>query len=300
LNVDTRSQHARRLAAALEPCIGQVYFAPEAHAEYESLGFAASPGAFGGVAMPDGPAYFTSRGSLMGQVAPHVVAAAFAVFNPDAVVPSVQYGWSLTDAPTIFAARRRGAVAQLTRVLGASPDAIARANDLLERAVDSLRPEGRALFAGLRTQWDNPPDALTRFFHLGDMLREYRGDSHTAAWISAGVDATEIGLLTELYIGLPLRTYSRTRAWSDEQFDAATERLQSRGWLDADSGFTPAGREARESIEVATDAQLGPALDALGDDLEELLALLTPWGSAVKDAHGYVNGAGDLWPGAAS
>ena len=34
------------------------------------------------VAMPDGPAYFTSRGSLLGQVEPHVVAAAFGVFKP--------------------------------------------------------------------------------------------------------------------------------------------------------------------------------------------------------------------------
>jgi hypothetical protein len=30
------------------------------------------------------------------------------------------------------------------------------------------------------------------------MLREYRGDAHTAAWTSSGFDATEIGLMTEL------------------------------------------------------------------------------------------------------
>ena len=52
------------------------------------------------------------------------------------------------------------------------------------------------------------------------MLREYRGDAHTAAWTSAGLDATEVGLLTELYWGLPMRTYIRTRAWSDDQLDA--------------------------------------------------------------------------------
>jgi hypothetical protein len=46
---------------------------------------------------------------------------------------------------------------------------------------------------------------------------------------SAGFDATEIGLLTELYWGLPLRTYIRTRAWSDEDLDAAEARLVARG-----------------------------------------------------------------------
>ena len=34
---------ARALAAALEPFVGQVYFAPECHRAYEALGFGGSP-----------------------------------------------------------------------------------------------------------------------------------------------------------------------------------------------------------------------------------------------------------------
>ena len=118
---------ARTLAARLEPLVGQVYFSPEAHAGYVDLGFGPSPGEFGGVAMPDGPAYFTSRGSLLGQVEPEVVAAAFGVFKPEVVVDGVRRGWSLTDAATIFAIRRAGAVAQLERILGPAGDATTRA-----------------------------------------------------------------------------------------------------------------------------------------------------------------------------
>ena len=55
--------------------------------------------------MPDGPTYFCSRGSVMGQVPGELIAAAFAVFNPEAVVPSVAHGWTLTDAATICDAR---------------------------------------------------------------------------------------------------------------------------------------------------------------------------------------------------
>ena len=73
---------ARRLAAAIEPFVGQVYFSPECHAAYAALGFNPSPGDANGVALPDGAAYFTSRGSVMGQVHGTVVAAAFGVFNP--------------------------------------------------------------------------------------------------------------------------------------------------------------------------------------------------------------------------
>jgi hypothetical protein len=276
---------ARRLAGALEPVVGQVYFSPECHANYVQLGFEPSRGEFNGVAAPDGPAYFTSRGSVLGQVPGQVVTAAFGVFNPEAVVPAVSYGWSLTDAKTICAARDDGAVAQLRRVLGDAPAGLDRANELLARAVAPLRPEGRALFSGLLSL-GIPDDPLAAMWRRGDLLREFRGDSHIAAWISAGFDATEIGLATELYWGLPLRSYSRTRAWSDEQFDAATERLERRGLL-AGGQLTERGREVREAVEVATDVQMESTVAALGDDIEELIGLLAPWGAAIRDAKGY-------------
>ena len=89
LTDDEVSRRARRLAGSLEPVIGQVYFSPECHREYEALGFGASPAEFGGVAMPDGVAYFTSRGSALGQAPGELVASAFAVFNPAVVAPCV-------------------------------------------------------------------------------------------------------------------------------------------------------------------------------------------------------------------
>ena len=142
------------------------------------------------------------------------------MFNPAVVVPLVELGWTRTDAPTICAARTDGAVAQLRRILGDDPDGLDRVVELLRRAVEPLRPEGRPLYAGVRSL-GVPDDPLAAMWRLGDKLREYRGDSHTMAWVSAGFDATEIGLLTELYWGLPMRTYTRTRAWRDEEFDAA-------------------------------------------------------------------------------
>lgn len=281
----TLSRRARALGAALEPVAGQVYFAAECHANYVELGFSPSPGDFNGVAAPDGPAYFTSRGSVMGQVPGQLVAAAFAVFNPQAVVPSVEFGWTLTDAATMCSARDRGAIAALTRMLGDRPDGVGRVRELLTRAVATLRPEGRPLFAGLLSQ-TMPDSELGAVWRLADMLREYRGDSHTAAWISAGIDATEIGLLSELYWGLPMRSYSRTRAWSDEQFDHAERRLTERG-LVSDGAFTPVGHQVRESIETATDRQMRSAVEALGPDSDELVDLLTPWGALIRDARGY-------------
>jgi hypothetical protein len=283
VQVTTRS---RALAAAIEPFAGQVYFSPECHAAYEALGFSPSSGSFGeGVAAPDGPAYFTSRGSVMGQVPGEVVAAAFAVFNPAVVVPLVGFGWGLTDAATICAARTSGAVGQLARILGPSPGGLERAGELLARAVSPLRPEGKPLYAGLRSL-GLPGEPLADTWRLADMLREFRGDAHTAAWTTAGFDATEIGLLSELYWGLPMRTYIRTRAWSDDELDAAEARLVERGLIE-DGAFTPAGRSAREDVEIATDRHCRPIIEALGDDFDELLGILTPWSQAIRDAAGY-------------
>jgi hypothetical protein len=276
---------ARALAAALEPVTGQVYFSPECHSGYEALGFGPSPAMMGDVALPDGAAYFCSRGSVMGQVPGELVAAAFGVFNPAVVVPAVAQGWTLTDAATICEARTQGAVAQLRRILGHEPDGLARATELLARANEGLRPEGRALYAGLLAL-GLPDDPMGAMWRLGDRLREYRGDSHIAAWTSAGFDATEIGLLTELYWGLPLRTYIRTRAWTDADLDAAEARLVERG-LVANGAFTDEGRAAREAVEDCTDSACRPMVDNLGADLDELVAILHTWDDAVQGAGGY-------------
>ena len=287
------SERARALGGALEPVAGQVYFSPECHAAYAALGFGASPGTAGTVALPDGAAYFCSRGSVMGQVPGEVVAAAFGVFNPAAVVPAVAYGWSLTDAATIGAARTSGATAQLRRILGDRPEGIERATALLAQANAPLRPEGRPLFAGLLSL-GLPGDPIGDAWRLADRLREYRGDAHTAAWTSAGFDGVEIGLLTELYWGLPTRSHVRTRAWSDDDLDAAEARLADRGLVHG-GALTPAGRTEREEVERATDRQCRPIVDALGDDFDALVEALLPWGAEIRAAGGYLpSGPHDL------
>jgi len=284
---ETLSRRARRLAATIEPFVGQVYFSPECHEEYVALGFGPSPGTVAnGVHLPDGPAYFCSRGSAMGQASGELVAAAFAVFNPAVVVPAVATGWGLTDAATIAAARARGATAQLSRLLGESPEGLERATALLVRATEPLRVEGRPLYAGLRSL-GLPGDPIGDAWRLADQLREFRGDAHTAAWTTAGFDAVEIGLLTELYWGLPMRTYIRSRAWSAAELDEATERLRSRGLLDGD-GFSERGRAEREAVEVATDSHMRPAIEGLGPDLDELVGIVEPWSAAVRDGGGYL------------
>ncbi len=285
-SIEAISAAARSLSGSLEAVTGSVYFSPECHANYAALGFAPSVNKAGEVQLPDGPAYFTSRGSAMGQVHGNVVAATFGVFNPVAVIPAVAYGWSLTDAVTIAKARADGAIAQLVRLLGDSPEGLDDVTAVFRRAVAALRPEGRALFAGL-VSLTEPNEPVGKMWWLGDCLREFRGDAHTAAWISAGLDAVEIGLLTELWWGLPLHTYVRTRAWTPDDVAAAKARLYARGLLEGE-GFSDAGRALRGEIEANTDRQMVPALQAIGTDLLTTVATLTAWSKTVRAGHGYL------------
>ena len=293
MQLSTTSQLARQLGSVLEPVIGQVYFSPECHTNYVALGFDPSSGDAGGVALPDGPAYFASRGSLLGQVPGQVIAAAFGVFSTAIVVPLVELAWSRTDAPTIRAARADGAVAQLRRLLGDHPEGTDRALELLRRAAAPLPINGRPMAAGIAAL-PVPDDPLAALWHTGDFLREYRGDCHNAAWVAAGLTATDIGMLTELYWGMPSRSYSRTRGWTAEEFDASEHHLRDLGYVDGEGAGThlsQAGRHAREQLEVITDEQMRPALDALGADIGELFDILTPWGETIRAGRGYL-GAG--------
>jgi peptidoglycan hydrolase-like protein with peptidoglycan-binding domain len=289
------SARSRALAVALEPVVGSVYFAPEAHAAYAELGFAPSPGRvegdgwakshWGRVRLPDGAAYFASRGGLLGQVRGEVIAAAFGVFNPAVVVAAIDHAWSVADADTVVAARTRGAVAQLERILGPEPDGIERVTELLARAVAPLTITGRPMFAGL-SALPVPTDAIGRMWRLGDMLREYRGDAHIAAAAAAGFDGCDLQVLTERCAGMPPRSYAAGRGWDAAQLDAAERRLHHRGLL-TDGQPTPAGMAAREALETETDRLCGAMVEALGDDVVELVGRLQKWSASIRAADGY-------------
>ena len=278
---------ARRLAGAVEPIAGQAQFSPECHRNYEALGFPPSPGKVGLTALPDKCGFFTARGSVLGDVPAEVVAAAFAVFNPDEIIPLVRRGQALADAATVWAARLDGAAAQLRRILGPAPDRVGWVADRLLAAAEDLPLAGRALFAAQRAA-AIPDDPIARLWRSADRLREFRGDSHIQVWSAAGFDPLEIGLLSDLFWGLAPRAHTAGRGWTVEQLAAGEDRLRARGLLDAEGPSPSDGRVVREDIEDRTDAALAPALAVLGDDLDDLLSTIEPWGRAIRDAGGYL------------
>ncbi|HEY1278951.1 MAG TPA: hypothetical protein VGF22_04710 [Acidimicrobiales bacterium] len=269
---------ARRLRDLVEPLAANVYFAPEAAAAYEGLGVKGF-----------GPGYFASRGGCLGDVPGEVVAAAFGVFKPTLVKECIDAAHRRADATAMVAAREQGAVASLTRILGADDDAMAgvpRATELLQRAATAAPPgEGRALYSGL-TALGYPGTPIGDLWRACDLVREHRGDSHIIAWVGHGLDPIQANITTELWWRLPLRSYVRTRGWSEDEIDGAVERLRERGLVE-DETFTVDGEALRADVELCTDRQERPIVEALGDDAEQLLRLLTPMTDAVIATKGY-------------
>ncbi|MCU1502243.1 MAG: hypothetical protein JWM12_1597 [Ilumatobacteraceae bacterium] len=289
------STKARRLRNAVEPIAGIVYFAQEIHDEFTALGF--GPGVGGGeyLTLADLSGYYCSRAGCMGQVPGEVVVAAFGVFNPKLIIPAVTRGWTIAGVDAVLAARERGATAALTRILG-TPDALPRATELLARAAAGGCEAGRFLYSGLRSL-PVPTTAWGAAWRHADCVREHRGDSHIASWIAAGLDPIEAGLMAEAYYGMPTKRYHSGRGWTPSDLDAGLERLRADGLIDGDPvALTERGRELRESIEVSTDIQQRPILDALGDDYDELLSLVEPWAGAIFAAGEYPSSIEQLPP----
>ncbi len=283
MNDDRLRLVARTLRDLAEPIGANVYFAPEAYAAYAECGL----GAEGRPSSTS--AYFASRGACLGQAPGPVVAAAFGVFKPALVTAAIDEAWATTDAASLLAARERGAVASLTRIFGDDPTiaaGIPRATELLRRATDAAPAgEARALFSGLRSL-GFPGTPIGDLWRVCDLTREHRGDSHIIAWVGYGLDPVEAMISTELWWRMPVRSYTRTRGWTEEEIEAGLERCRAAGWMDGD-GFTPAGEAMRAEIEWTTDRQERPIVEALGDDADELFSLLTPMTEAVVREKGY-------------
>jgi hypothetical protein len=268
----------RRLGTLVEPLAAAVYFAPEAHAAYAALG------ELDGFWAP----YYASRGACLGETTPLNVAAAFGVFNPAHIVDQLRLAWKVAAPAQWWAARVDGATAQLERLLGSAPDGAVRATELLRRVADASAVAGRPFYAGLVSQpW--PGTVLGDLWHAADLVREHRGDTHTAAWTAAGYTAPEIMMLTELWWGLPHGLYLGSRQWDADAITRGLERLRAEGWVDGEPPtITEAGVRARVAVEDATDVGEASVLDALTEaERDELFSILRPMAATIVAGGGY-------------
>ncbi|MFE6647271.1 hypothetical protein ACFVJS_11965 [Nocardioides sp. NPDC057772] len=149
--------NARRLWKLLEPIHAVGYFSPEPVALLKEAGYR---GYWMG--------YFAARSAPLGPVPAEVVHAVFYNFAFSHVSRALPDAWGFAPPEAAHEARRSGAVAALRRQLGslADSDDVARAASLASRAALSAQPEGRPLYAALRSI-PLAEDPLTLLWGLG-------------------------------------------------------------------------------------------------------------------------------------
>lgn len=267
---------ARRMWTLFEPVHVVTYFAPEARQGFEEAGLR---GFWRG--------YFAGRAAPIGAVDAAPVIASFFSFAPPFVRRALPAVWGMVTPEQALAARTAGAVAAIRRLTAdadngageaaGATEALSAAADLLAAAIEELDMAGRPLGAP-NAALPMPDEPVARLWHATTVLREHRGDGHIAALVAAGVDGCEALVLRVARGAGPGRDLLQpARGWTDDEWDAAAERLASRGWLNADGAITPAGQAAHEAVEDATDMAAARPWARLGPDrTEELARLLTP------------------------
>jgi hypothetical protein len=247
---------ARRLRDALEPIATQGWWSRQAAEGVTGLGL----GFFDG--------YVWGRAASLGEPVPAVVAATFGVFAPAMIGAVYEQGRAAAGREDVLAARATGAAESIATVASAE-EAAALADPLLDALAD-LDVMGRPLFSGLRAL-PLPTTPHGRLWRAAELVREHRGDGHIAAAVAAGYDVLTLNVLTELWLDFGLGEYSGTRGLGPDQLATVMAGLEQRGWA-AGGTLTAAGRQARDELELATDASQSELIAALGDRLEAIIA----------------------------
>jgi hypothetical protein len=222
--------------------------------------------------------YFAGRAAPLGFVSAELVDALFYNFAPGEVARHIPKVWSTTTPEAAIAARQKGCVSALRRILGDHVDtpSFARGTELLLGAATSAPFEGRPMYAALRAI-PIPDDVVARCFHAASLLREHRGDGHIAALMSEGVGGLEAHVLLALDMGMPAEQFGRIHHLPPRQLAALIDGMRHRNLIGDDGWLSEQGRAVKQGVEALTDDLAAKPYDSLEpDELDELAVILAP------------------------
>ncbi|KZE22949.1 SCO6745 family protein [Brevibacterium casei] len=282
----TRTQNIRTLSARLNSFHSSIYFSETVGRSFAELGL--EPGV---------EANMAARSAPMGRVTAGVVAGTFSNYSPEFIATIVPRVWDVVS-PDVMVSARFDAVSLYFEELFGTRDDIALLTEAATELTTTLTPvradldfSGRALAAATADAVDahTPATAFEALWDTATVLREFRGDGHVAALVTAGVSGIEALLLdVATGAGFRPRAAQKTRGWSDEAWQSAQESLAEAGLITLgtdERGYplpeiTDAGRQLKEEIEILTDGTVTAAWARLSD--EQIAALMSPSRTLVK------------------
>ncbi|MET3961730.1 hypothetical protein ABIE44_001664 [Marmoricola sp. OAE513] len=259
----------RELWSLYEPVHAIVYFDPSV---FGCLGEVGLHGFWNG--------YFAGRAAPMGAVGPEVVTAAFFGFAPRMVAKAIPKVWGRVTPEQAIEVRLEAVRRTLAPLIEAgSTDDVRRVTDALVTAAEAAAYDGRTLGAAWRGV-PVPEDLPARLWWATTALREHRGDGHVLAATYAGLSGLETSVTHCVRGPLTRELLQPNRGWTDEEWDAAVQRLTDRGLVEP-QGLTPSGEALRDQVEGDTDrlsARTSP------EDLPLFRSVLGGLARAIADA----------------
>jgi hypothetical protein len=242
----------KRNARAVQTTIGWIFWDPRAVASYEALGV---PGPLG---------YIASRSAPLAPAGADAVIAAFGSISPAGIRLALQLADATTTYDALWAARDEAVVAGLREHAPAIVDPLIVIGPLLWDVVEQLPTTGRVLF-GAHLHMPRPADPLLSGWHALNCLREWRGDTHWALVVAAGLSGVEASIIHNAWLGYERDWLATSRGSSPAEIAAGWTSLEAKG-LAAAGQILPAALALRERIEDETDAGTILPWQLLGED----------------------------------
>ena len=233
-------QAARRCSRSVQTTVGWIFWDPGAVSRLEAIGL---PHPFG---------YLAARAAPLAPAGPDAVIAAFGSISALGVRIAFelvdQHGTSFDAA---WAERDAAVLDGLAAHAPAILDPLARLGAELWPIVEALPTVGRPLFAS-HLRMARSSDPVLSGWHAVNCLREWRGDTHWAVVVAAGLTGIEASILHNAWVGYEPGWLPRSRGSSDDELAAGMASLAAQGLADGGE-VNDAGVALRQRMEDDTD-----------------------------------------------
>jgi len=247
---------ARRNARSVQTTIGWIFWDPGAVRRYVALGL---PEQF---AEPLG--YIAARCAPVAGAGPDAVIAAFGSISPAGIRATFDLV-GREDRFELFRAARDDAV--LDGLREHAPDILEpliELGPLLWPVVEKLPSMGRT-FYGAHLNLTRPSDPLLSGWHAVNCIREWRGDTHWAVVVTAGLDHAEASILHNAWMGYEADWLATSRGTAPAELEAGWAALERKG-LASNRAVLPEGVALRQRIEDDTDRLTTRPWELLGEE----------------------------------
>jgi len=245
----------RRNARSVQTTIGWIFWDPGAVQRYQALGL---PEGFAG---PLG--YIAARSAPLSGAGPEAVIAAFGSISR----LGIEGAFAALRTPERFREfwdARDAAVDEGLRTF--TPEIV---EPLVEHGpklwpiVQQLPRVGRVFF-GAHLAMPRPTDPLLSGWHAVNCLREWRGDTHWALVVAAGLTHAEASILHNAWLGYEPDWLAKSRGTTPDDLEQGWHSLETKG-LAANRSVTADGIALRQRIEDDTDRLTTLPWELLGE-----------------------------------